>query len=244
MIDRYFIGTSGWHYPHWRNIFYPAGLAKNGWLEYYARHFNTVEINASFYRLPEEDTFKNWLDSVHPGFCFTVKVSRFITHIKRLKDVREPLEKFTGRARFLKDALGPLLYQLPSGMVKDKPRLEAFLPLLNKQLSHVIEFRHPSWINQEIFDLLRRYNTGFCISDMPGYSTPVVTTTDYAYFRFHGYQSLYSGNYPETTLACWADKIKSIVSPLKAVYVYFNNDASGFAIQNAMTLREFLPKNT
>ena len=242
MAPAYYIGTSGWHYKHWSGGFYPAGLPPKDWLPYYAGRFNTVEINASFYRLPLETTFANWRQTVPSGFCFAVKASRFITHIRRLKDSREPLNTFIERASNLKESLGPLLFQLPPGLHRDDERLIAFLELLNRDLRHVFEFRHISWMDEAVFNLLRKYHAGFCIFDMPGLASPFITTSDFAYIRFHGKGDLYSGSYPESELAGWAEKIKSLPPGIKTVYVYFNNDAGGFAVDNARTLRSYLTR--
>jgi uncharacterized protein YecE (DUF72 family) len=244
MVNRlstaFYIGTSGWHYDHWRGIFYPDKLQKTYWLDFYSRHFNTVEINASFYRLPSENTFTTWHNTVFPEFCFALKASRFITHIKKLKDIREPLLTFTQRALNLKNNLGPVLYQLPPGLHRDNGLLESFIALLDPNLRHVIEFRHQSWIDQSVFDLLRRYNIGFCIFDMPGFSSPVLSTAGFAYFRFHGKGELYSGSYPDDELHNWAEKILEMASVVQSVYAYFNNDYEGFAVKNALTLKDYL----
>ncbi len=240
MSPKLFIGTSGWHYYHWRGNFYPQKLTTKDWLSFYSERFNTVEINASFYRLPQESTFATWHQTVPSEFCFAVKVSRFITHIKRLKDSQEPLYTFTSRAKCLDNNLGPLLYQLPPGLHRDDSRLEAFLELLDKKQRHVFEFRHQSWMEKTIYDLLHRYDIGFCIYDMPGFTSPFISTADFAYIRFHGHDDLYSSRYPDAKLADWAKKLQKISSNLKTLYVYFNNDASGFAVENAITLRKHL----
>lgn len=243
MSPNYYIGTSGWHYDHWRRRFYPAELPKKDWLGYYARRFNAVEINASFYRLPQESTLASWRQAVPSGFLFSLKASRFITHIKRLKDSQEPLLTFTGRAKSLLNHLGPLLYQLPPGLQRDDPRLESFLGLLDKNVQHVIEFRHPSWINGTVFDLLLKYRVGFCIFDMPGFTTPNIVTASFAYIRFHGHDSLYASSYPEAELAGWADKLRQLSPRPETVYIFFNNDAEGYALDNALTLRKHLQGN-
>ncbi len=243
MSPNYYIGTSGWHYDHWRRRFYPAELPKKDWLGYYARHFNAVEINASFYRLPQESTLTTWTQAVPPGFLFSLKASRLITHIKRLKDSQEPLQTFTGRAKSLLNHLGPLLYQLPPGLRRDDPTLESFLALLDKKLQHVIEFRHPSWVNGAVFDLLLKYRVGFCIFDMPGFTTPNIVTAGFAYIRFHGHDSLYSSSYTEAELAGWADKLRKLSPRPETIYIFFNNDAAGYALDNALTLRQHLQGN-
>jgi uncharacterized protein YecE (DUF72 family) len=240
MPPHYLIGTSGWYYNHWRDNFYPQRLGKGHWLEYYSRHFNTVEINASFYRLPQESTFINWRQIVPPGFYFSVKASRFITHIKRLKDAEKPLADFTENAKNLMPKLGPVLYQLPANFHRNDTILRTFLDILDNQLKHVFEFRHSSWMHPEVFNILRDYKVGFCIFDMPGFASPLETTANFAYIRFHGKGDLYSGSYPDSELSDWADKIRELAKGLKTIHVYFNNDAGGHAIQNALTLRKYL----
>jgi uncharacterized protein YecE (DUF72 family) len=239
-VTRYYIGTSGWHYDHWRGRFYPPDLPKSRWLEFYARHFATVELNNSFYRLPTENAFALWRESSPQGFLYAVKVSRFITHIKRLRNAAEPLENFLSRARLLQDKLGPLLYQLPPQMPRNDAVLEAFLSLLPRGLQHVFEFRHPSWLKPPVFDLLRRYGAGFCVFSMPDFSCPLVATANFAYIRFHGSAGLYSSNYTEEELADWAEKIVALSRDLDAVYIYFNNDAFAYAVYNALSLGERL----
>jgi uncharacterized protein YecE (DUF72 family) len=233
---RYYIGTSGWHYDWWRGRFYPPKLAVAKWLEFYCSRFATVELNNSFYHLPSEKAFTTWRDSSPQGFLFAVKVSRFITHIKRLKNVEEPLDNFLSRARLLKEKLGPLLYQLPPQMHRSDERLQAFLELLPPGLPHVIEFRHQSWLDETVFDLLRRYNVGLCVFDMPGFSCPLLGTADFAYVRFHGSQGLYASSYSPQELREWAGRIKALPPEVSTVYIYFNNDAEAFAIRNAAAL--------
>jgi uncharacterized protein YecE (DUF72 family) len=240
MIPKFYVGTSGWHYEHWRGRFYPVELTKSKWLEFYARSFSTVELNNSFYHLPSEKAFANWRDSSPQGFCYAVKVSRFITHIKKLRDVEEALEKFLDRAKLLGGKLGPLLYQLPPGLHRNDSLLEEFLTMLPHDLSHVFEFRHESWLDKGVFDLLRRYNAGFCIYDMPDFTTPLEVTADFVYVRFHGSTSLYGGCYTDEELSGWAKNIAGLARDAKAAYVYFNNDAEAFAVQNALTLEQKL----
>jgi len=240
MGAKYYIGTSGWVYPHWRDVFYPPKLPQSKWLEFYTGYFSTVELNNSFYRLPSEQVFSNWRATSPEGFLYAVKVSRFITHIKRLKDVAEPIETFLQRARHLNEKLGPLLYQLPPNMHRNDERLESFLPLLPKGLRHVIEFRHQSWLDEEVFDILRRHNIGFCVFDMPGLPCPLLATADFAYIRFHGSTGLYFSRYSDEELEEWARSISVLAKYLDTVYIYFNNDAEGFAIKNAQTMAERL----
>ena len=240
MPVQYYIGTSGWHYDHWRYRFYPEKLRKPDWLDFYARHFNTVELNNSFYRLPSENAFATWYDSSPASFSFAVKVTRFITHIKRLKNSEEPADTLIARARGLGEKLGPLLYQLPPNMHRDDERLESFLSILPREMRHVFEFRHESWLEEGVFEILRRYNTGFCVFDMPVLSCPLVATADFAYIRFHGSTGLYSSCYSDEELVDWAGRLADLGTDLKAVYIYFNNDAEAFAVKNALTLHSYL----
>jgi uncharacterized protein YecE (DUF72 family) len=233
-----YIGTSGWIYKHWRKVFYPEGLPQTKWLEFYTQHFSTVEINNTFYQLPSEKTFTGWRERSSPDFAYAVKISRFITHLKKLRNVEEALGNFFSRAQLLGEKLGPLLYQLPPNMPRNDAVLGDFLQLLLPGLHHVFEFRHESWFDEEIFDLLHKHKAGFCIFDMPDLTTPVIATTDFAYIRFHGSSGLYSSCYADTELEEWAERIGSLGKDLKAIYIYFNNDAEGFAISNAKTLRE------
>jgi len=240
MSSHYYVGTSGWHYDHWRDRFYPEKLVKAKWLEFYASHFTTVEVNNSFYRLPSEAAFATWRDSSPANFTFAVKVSRFITHIKRLKDTAEALKNFVSRARILGEKLGPLLYQLPPNMHRNDEVLESFLSTLPQGMQHVFEFRHESWVDKGVFEILRRYNVGLCVFDMPSFTCPLVATADFAYVRFHGSTGLYWSCYSDEELADWAKGLANLAANLKAVYVYFNNDAEAFAVRNATTLRAFL----
>ncbi len=239
-MPEYYIGTSGWHYEHWRGLFYPEKLPKAGWLEFYARHFNTVEINNSFYRLPSENAFNQWREMAKAGFSYAVKVNHFITHIKRLRNAKEPLENFLSRARLLENKLGVLLYQLPPQMKRNNEIIDAFLALLTPEFHHAFEFRHESWIDESTFALLKRYGAGFCIFDMPGLTCPLVATSDFAYIRFHGSKGLYWSCYSEEELVRWAQGIAELGKNLKAVYIYFNNDAEAYAIINAQRLRQML----
>ena len=236
----YYIGTSGWHYQDWKGLFYPKDLPKARWLEFYAKHFLTVELNNSFYRLPSEKAFVNWRQDSPKEFTFAVKVSRFITHIKRLKNVDKPLHNFLVRADLLGDKLGPLLYQLPPTMKRDDDRLESFLSILPSPYRHVFEFRHKSWFDNDVFNILKKHNAGFCIFDMPDLASPVVATADFAYVRFHGSSGLYSSNYGDKELRKWAKRIADLGKTLRAVYIYFNNDVAGYAINNARTLARLL----
>jgi len=167
-------------------------------------------------------------------------VSRFITHIKRLKDTEESVARFISRAEILGGKLGPLLYQLPPSMHRDDEGLEGFLSILPRGIKHAFEFRHQSWLEEKVFEILRRYNVGFCVFDMPSLSCPLVATSDFAYIRFHGSTGLYSSCYSDKELSNWAQRLVDLAANLKAVYIYFNNDTEAFAVKNAMTLRDYL----
>ena len=236
MAVKILVGTSGWSYEHWRERFYPRELAKSRWLEFYSSSFNTVELNASFYHLPTEKAFTNWRSTTRDDFVFAVKVSRYITHIKKLRDCDEPIRNFLSRAGLLEGKLGPLLYQLPPNLHRNDELLEVFIDFLPQELKHVFEFRHDSWHTPEVFRLLRRYNAGFCIYDMPDYTTPVEVTADFAYIRFHGSKHMYGGCYSDEELDDWVQKLSKVAQAVNAVYVYFNNDIDGFAVTNAEAL--------
>ncbi len=240
MAVKYYVGCSGWHYEHWRGLYYPKELPRVQWLSFYARQFSTVELNNSFYHLPSEKAFSTWRGSTPENFIFAVKVSRFITHIKRLRNLGTAVENFLARAGLLGEKLGPLLYQLPPSMKRNDELLQSFLSSLPPEYEHVIEFRHESWIDERVFDILRRHNVGLCVFDMPGLSCPLVATSDFAYVRFHGSQGLYSSCYSDGELSQWARRIARLVQNVRVSYMYFNNDAEAFAVENATTLKNLL----
>jgi uncharacterized protein YecE (DUF72 family) len=234
------IGTSGWYYNHWTELFYPAELPKSKWFEYYAGHFDTVEINNTFYHQPKQESIKRWQRLAPEHFIYSVKANRYITHIKRLKDAAEPLERFFEGVCLLKRKLGPILYQLPPSMRKDLDVLETFIKLLPKKRVAVFEFRHKSWFSEDTYKLLSEFNAGFCIHDMPGVPTPRVVTADIIYIRFHGPTGKYQGNYSKSALQSWAKWLKDRTKEVRSIYAYFNNDINANAIRNAKTLKELL----
>lgn len=234
------IGTSGWVYPHWKGVFYPSDLPQREWLAFYVRHFPTVEINNSFYRLPGEQAFKDWEARAPEGFTFAVKASRFITHLKKLKAPPDSVELFLSRARLLKAKLGPILFQLPPRWRCNPARLQAFLELLPGDLLYAFEFRDETWLTGEIFSLLKGKGAAFCIISLPGFDCPVRVTAPFVYIRMHGSGLVYGGLYSADELAHWAGIIKGFLRDGLDVYVYFNNDAFGFAIRNARELRAML----
>ena len=233
------IGTSGWHYNHWSGLFYPAKLPKNKWFEHYAKHFDTVEINNTFYQLPKQQTFENWHNQAPTNFLYAVKANRYITHIKRLKDASESLERFFKAVGILQEKLGPILYQLPPNFHKDLDRLRAFIKVLPKDQIAVFEFRHKSWFSQDTSELLREFNAGFCIHDMPGVPSPRIITGDIIYIRFHGPTGKYAGSYSKSALQNWAKWLrKHVVKKVSSIYIYFNNDFNAYAVNNAKQLKE------
>ena len=231
------VGCSGWQYRHWRGNFYPADLPLKSWFEHYASVFDTVEINNTFYRLPEATTFASWAARAPRGFLFAVKASRFLTHMKKLKDPEDPLDRFFGRARSLDRHIGPVLYQLPPGWKLDLPRLEHFLHALPGQFRHVIEFRDPTWYTPEVLALLERHRVSLCLHDMPGSASGRLRVGPCVYVRFHGASGRYNGSYPEERLADWARWLEEPAGKGVDVYVYFNNDVDGHAPRNALVLR-------
>ena len=237
---KYYIGCSGWHYEHWHGLYYPDKLPRAKWLQFYAGQFNTVELNNSFYKLPSEKAFTTWRESTPDNFIFAVKVSRFITHIKRLKNLGSAVDNFLSRAVLLEGKLGPLLYQLPPNMRRNDELLRDFISSLPPKYLHVVEFRHESWIDDTVFDILRGHNIGLCVFDMPGFGCPLVATSDFVYVRFHGSEGLYSSFYSEEELSQWAKRIARLTKDVKVSYIYFNNDTQAFAVKNAITLENYL----
>jgi uncharacterized protein YecE (DUF72 family) len=235
-----YIGTSGWIYPHWRGVFYPAGLPQRDWFAFYAGCFDTVEINNTFYRLPGEKAFAGWREQAPAGFLYALKVSRYITHMKKLQQVEEALQRFLERARLLQEHLGPLLYQLPPGWHCNLDRLESFLRLLPADLLHVFEFRHPSWYSSQALALLERYGAVLCTLSMPGVEVPLRVTGPALYLRLHGATTLYGSRYTRGELERWAGLVAEHRSAGRTAYVYFNNDAYGYAVENARELRGLL----
>lgn len=234
------IGCSGWQYAHWRGDFYPASLPVARWLEHYAKTFDTVEINNSFYMLPKEPAVHGWRARTPRGFVFAWKASRFLTHMKKLKDPDEPLAILLSRAAILREKLGPILYQLPPHWPANEERLAAFVSRLPVRKRHVVEMREPSWYAPEIVALLERRRVALCLHDMPGSASPRAVTAPFVYLRFHGADAKYSGGYPERALRAWADWLAPQVRAWLDVYAYFNNDQGGHAPRDAVKLRDLL----
>ncbi|NPV30246.1 MAG: DUF72 domain-containing protein [Firmicutes bacterium] len=235
------VGTSGYNYPHWRGAFYPKEIPGRRWLNFYAAHFNTVELNVTFYRLPLAKTFASWYDSTPPDFRFAVKGSRMITHIKRLRDVAEPLAAFFGRAEKLQEKLAVVLWQLPPGLRGDPGLLAEFCRLVQgndtaRAARHAFEFRHNSWFSPEVYEILHQNNFGLCIADSPRWPQTLEVTADFVYLRFHGSEKVYTSCYTKEELERWAKRIREWLESGRDVYAYFNNDAGGWAVANARDL--------
>ncbi len=198
------IGTSGWNYQHWSGPFYPKDLSQKEWLKFYADRFHTVEINNSFYQLPEKSTFENWRDTVPKNFIFSVKASRYITHMKKLKEPKDALKKFMNNVEALGDKLGPILFQLPPRWKFNYERLESFLNMLPEGFQYTFEFRDSSWWNENVYAALEEHKASFCIFQLAGDLTPKKVTADFVYIRLHGPGEAYQGNYDAQTLSGWA----------------------------------------
>ncbi len=238
-MGKLWIGTSGWIYKHWRDVFYPPDVPQRLWFAHYAAHFDTVEINNTFYHLPGESAFDNWCKQAPPGFLYAVKVSRYITHMRKLHDAAEPLELFLGRARRLDGHLGPLLYQLPPFWHRNDERLEDFLKILPDDLLHVFEFRHDSWFAPEVLSLLERYGAILCTWSAGEKGSPIPSFGRAFYLRMHGAAG-FGGKYSPGELQRWAGIVQTQHDAGRDVYVYFNNDPFGHAVQNAFELRGLL----
>lgn len=237
---RFFIGTSGWSYDHWSGVFYPLDLRTTDWLAFYIKHFNSVEINNTFYHLPSPKAFKGWKESAPEGFIYAVKGSRFITHMKKLNDPQKPLNLFLKRASILGEHLGSVLFQLPPHWRCNPERLSNFIRLLPDNIRFAFEFREHSWFNKEVYDTLKERNIALCIYHMPDFQSPIEATASFVYIRFHGTEYLYGGRYSKKELSRWADIMKDFIKNGLDVYAYFNNDAYGYAVMNAGELMEML----
>jgi uncharacterized protein YecE (DUF72 family) len=239
-----YIGTSGWHYKHWVGVFYPQNTPVNEMLPFYCRHFDTVEINNTFYQLPAPRTVDGWRESSPSDFQFAIKASRFITHMKKLKDPITSTAKFFIEAERLQAKLGPILFQLPPRWKLDIERLTSFIEKLPKQHNYVFEFRDESWLVSKVFELLGKHNAAFCIHDLSDMRIPLEITSEFTYIRFHGPgNAKYSGSYTHQELKQWASRINQWRKRLSTIYVYFNNDVGGWAVKNATELKRLTSGN-
>jgi len=252
-MKKLFIGTSGWGYPHWESVFYPENLASKDKLKYYSQQFKTVEVNYSFYHLPKPKIYQNWYSQTSGDFLFIVKASRFITHIKRLKGVKGPWRTFIKNTLNLKEKLDSILFQFPPnfrGTPENIKRLKDFLKFIRVNprryprkpatLRFAFEFRHESWFDKKTYNLLKKYNVAWVIADSLHYPKAEEVTADFVYVRMHGSEALFSSKYTKKELKNLVEKIKKWLKQKKDVFVYFNNDASGYAVENAKTLIKLL----
>lgn len=237
-MGKYFIGTSGWQYWHWKKVFYPENLSSKDFFDYYIKYFDTTEINASFYRDIRETTFLKWYQNSPKNFIYSVKLNRVVTHFKRLKVDRKTLDNYINKISLLKEKLGVILIQLPPGLKFDVVLLEDFIGMLDKNFRYAIEVRNQSFICNSFFEILSKNNIAFCIADSAGrYPYHEVITADFVYIRLHGHERLYASSYSDKELVNYARKIKNWN---KKTFVYFDNDFSGFAVLNALTLKKLL----
>jgi uncharacterized protein YecE (DUF72 family) len=235
----YLIGTSGWQYDHWKRRFYPVSgdekIPQRAWLEFYAQRFATVESNAAFYNLPAKSTFEAWRNRTPQDFIVAVKVSRYLTHIRKLNDPKEPVERFVDRSRGLGDKLGPALLQLPPQLGLDLDRLRETLEAFPSGMRVAVEFRHASWWTDEVRALLEKHGAALCLADRRRPVSPIWRTTDWTYVRFHGGRGSPPGCYGDDALATWIDRIAETWPKSADVFVYFNNDGHACALDNAVT---------
>lgn len=232
-----YVGTSGWQYADWKGRFYPKEVPQREWLPYFSERFPTVEINNTFYMLPKPETFVRWRQSSTQEFIFVVKASRYLTHIKRLREPREPLSRFWSHAKRLGKKLGPVLFQLPPNLQADLPLLEAFLKLLPKSMRAAFEFRHPSWETPQVQHALDQAGCALVIPDRPGDRPGQIVTGGWTYLRFHQGRRRAPG-YPRAKLARYADALAEM--PAREAWVFFNNDPQGAAIRDARTFTTLL----
>lgn len=239
---RTYIGCSGFSYKDWKEKFYPKDVPQKKWLEYYASHFNTVELNSTFYRTPKTKTFEKWYNETPNDFRFSVKGSRYITHLKQLKEVGEYVDNFFRAIEPLKEKTGCILWQLPPKLKRNDERLEAFLKTLSSSHDHTIEFRNMSWFDEEVYKLLEKYNVALCLLSAPDDLPEIVRKTGHSmYVRFHGKTEWYNYNYSYEELRTWYQKITA-AQPDK-LYAYFNNDYEAYAAYNAQALNRLFDRD-
>jgi uncharacterized protein YecE (DUF72 family) len=228
-----FVGTSGWHYRHWRPRFYPPKLGTPKWLRFYSERFATVEVNNAFYRLPEKKVFEKWREETPEDFVVAVKVSRYITHVLRLRDSAEPVTRLMERATALGPRLGPILLQLPPNLRCDPDALDAALAAFGSGVRVAVEARHPSWFHDEVRQVLERHGDALCLADGGPVDVPRWRTSDWTYVRFHHGRSRPASCYTRSALEVWARDLSSMWKRSEDVYCYFNNDTNGCALRDA-----------
>jgi len=238
-MSQVYVGTSGWSYDHWKGVFYPENLSYGKELDYYTQHFNTVEINSTFYHLPKFSTWKGWRVRTPPDFIFSVKGSRFITHILKLDNSRDPLINLITGAKVLGKKLGTVLFQLPEHVEANHDRLAKFVELLPEEIRIALEFRHPTWFHTKTYSILEQAGVSLVITDVPQYPSKFRYTADFVYVRLHGSRRP-GGGYTTEELKNWSARIKRWSNRGLDVFFYFNNDNGGHAVKNAMELKELL----
>ena len=238
---RTYFGCSGWHYDDWKGRFYPGELETEEWLAYYSERFNSVEVNNTFYREPKPGTIDDWHRESSYPFKFSLKGHRYITHQKKLNDVGDSIRRMYDLADRLRRKFGCLLWQLPPNLHRDDERLKRFCRELDTSYRNVIEFRHASWFDAAVFDILEDHGIAYCMISAHGFDDFVRVTSDTAYMRFHGKaEEWYRYQYRKNELRTWAEALGAL--PADQLYVHFNNDYEGHAIENCRTLRELMEK--
>ncbi|HET7421816.1 MAG TPA: DUF72 domain-containing protein [Candidatus Dormibacteraeota bacterium] len=232
------MGTSGWQYPHWRRVFYPEKLPPRMWLPYYAERFQTVEVNNTFYNLPERSVFEHWRTATPPDFVFALKMSRFLTHLKRLRDPEQPVRLFLDHAAGMEDKRGPILMQLPPRFRADVPLLQAALERFDTGIRVAVEFRDESWFTAETRAVLESRGVALCLADSPRRKQPVWRTAGWGFVRFHEGSGRDAPGYERDALRRWIARLAETYAPDEDVYAYFNNDAFGYAIKDAVAFAE------
>lgn len=233
-----FVGTSGWQYRHWKQVFYPEKLPQRLWLPFYAERFQTVEVNNTFYNLPVTSVFEQWEQNVPQDFIFALKMSRFLTHLKRLHDPAEPVHRFMERADALGQKRGPILLQLPPTYGLARDLLDETLSLFAPEVRVAVEFRNPTWFTDQTKELLQRRRAALCLADSPKREQPAWKTAEWGFVRFHEGSGRYAPGYERDELQRWIALIAETFGATADVYVYFNNDAAGYAIRDAITFAE------
>ncbi len=233
---KWFIGCSGFHYKEWKGVFYPEKLAQKNWFAYYCQHFNTIELNVTFYRFPQPAFLKGWYEKSPQGFCFAVKAPRLITHYKQFNETEQLLSDFYLVVKDgLKEKLGAILFQLPGKIAYTEDRLQRIIKSLDTNYTNVVEFRHTSWWDEHVYDQLAKHNIIFCSISHPNLPDNIITNTSTVYYRYHGVPKLYYSEYDKSVIKKMADEIKQS-KKIKQAYIYFNNTAGMGAINNARQL--------
>lgn len=233
-----YLGTSGWFYSHWQGLFYPNDLPQSKWFKYYCQNFKTVELNSTFYHFPTEKTALGWYKKSPADFVYTLKVNRFITHLKKFKGCEKQIKDFYKVGKVLKEKMGCFLFQLPPSLKYDEDKLREIIEQLDKEKLNALEFRHETWFNQEVYDFLKKNNIICCVVSAPDLPEEFVKTAKDVYIRFHGKKSWYGSNYNKGELKEYARKIKRLKA--RNNWVYFNNDYHAYAVKNCLELKKML----